>query len=214
MACRRSRVQLPSAPFVRFARQTTCGPFLLGKFRQRPRRALEHFAGRSLMRRKGFTLIELLVVNATVALLISSVLMPAKGLARERARQASCQANMSALSRGLGIYSASSCDQFPFPLISNLGAPDSGDAASDYTPSTTGDCISPTVTTNPNWPLARDTSTQYTHSAMQNVWLLIKEGYATTATFHCPSDTGWTNRDSLTGTTVNGVVLLRCSVSI
>jgi prepilin-type N-terminal cleavage/methylation domain-containing protein len=158
------------------------------------------------MRRKGFTLIELLVVIAIIALLIA-ILVPTLGKARELARQASCQANMSALAKGIGIYSASSSDQFPFPLLNNLGDPGPGKVSStgqDYNDTQTGDYLFPTLANDLLYPLSRNRSntsgSAYNISAMQNVWPLIKEGQAPIATFHCPSDGGWTNRETvLTG---------------
>ena len=52
---------------------------------------------------KGFTLIELLVVIAIIALLLS-IIMPALGLAKEKARSIACRANVRSMSLALRLY--------------------------------------------------------------------------------------------------------------
>jgi len=133
------------------------------------------------MRRKGFTLIELLVVIAIIALLIG-ILVPTLSKARELARQAGCQANLSAVGKGVGIYSAGSNDVFPFPLLMSQGDPNIAVGSATH-----NDDIWNTTTLKAN--------------AMQNVWLLIKEGNAQVAHFRCPSDSaaGGSPREALTG---------------
>ncbi len=61
---------------------------------------------------KGFTLIELLVVIAIIALLLS-VITPALGLAKEKARQLQCQANMKNVAYILTAYSVENDNKLP-----------------------------------------------------------------------------------------------------
>jgi prepilin-type N-terminal cleavage/methylation domain-containing protein/prepilin-type processing-associated H-X9-DG protein len=72
------------------------------------------------MRRRGFTLIELLVVISIIALLVA-ILMPGLSKARELARRASCKSNISAIGKGVGIYTAASRDQWMW-LVCNANA--------------------------------------------------------------------------------------------
>ena len=76
------------------------------------------------MRRRGFTLIELLVVISIIALLVA-ILMPGLAKARELARRASCKSNISAIGKGIAIYTAAYKDQWMWMLAS------SGDAWKD-----------------------------------------------------------------------------------
>ena len=56
------------------------------------------------MSQKGFTLIELLVVIAIIALLVA-ILLPSLNRAKELARRTACAANLSAIGKGMGMYS-------------------------------------------------------------------------------------------------------------
>ena len=56
-----------------------------------------------MLRRKGFTLIELLVVIAIIAIL-AAILFPVFAKAREKARQASCQANQKQIMLAFAQY--------------------------------------------------------------------------------------------------------------
>lgn len=66
----------------------------------------------TMERRKGFTLIELLVVVSIVALLIS-LLLPAIGGARSKARLSNCQNNMKQHGVGMNAYASSNDGNLP-----------------------------------------------------------------------------------------------------
>jgi prepilin-type N-terminal cleavage/methylation domain-containing protein/prepilin-type processing-associated H-X9-DG protein len=79
--------------------------------------------GRTKMPRRGFTLIELLVVIAIIAIL-AAILFPVFARARDKARQASCQANLKQLSLALIGYVSDSDDMFPPAVLgTNVYAP-------------------------------------------------------------------------------------------
>jgi len=64
----------------------------------------------------GFTLIELLIVIAIMSLL-SAILFPVFGRARENARRSSCQSNMKQIGLAMAQYSADCDDQIPTGVI-------------------------------------------------------------------------------------------------
>ncbi|MGQ9731876.1 MAG: DUF1559 family PulG-like putative transporter [Candidatus Zipacnadales bacterium] len=66
----------------------------------------------SLVRRQGFTLIELLVVIAIIAIL-AAILFPVFARAREKARQASCQANEKQIALAVLMYVQDYDERFP-----------------------------------------------------------------------------------------------------
>jgi prepilin-type N-terminal cleavage/methylation domain-containing protein len=136
-----------------------------------------------MRRAKGFTLIELLVVIAIIALLVS-ILVPTLGRARELARQAACQANLSAVGKSVIMYSALTNDAFPFPVHKALPA------------STAGAAGMPAVTnlTNVEPPWTAAIGTTVGDCAMQCVWPMISQNLLGTDAFHCPSDGGWAKR--------------------
>lgn len=132
--------------------------------------------------KKGFTLIELLVVIAIIALLVS-ILVPTLGRARELARQAACMANLSAIGKSIVMYAGTTSDQYPFPLLTNVGDPN----------------VAVSASTHANTDLfTGTTNTTLGTNGMQNVWILIQQNLVGQAAFHCPSDGGWNNRTDTT----------------
>ncbi|HRJ32048.1 MAG TPA: type II secretion system protein [Fimbriimonadaceae bacterium] len=64
------------------------------------------------MRKNGFTLLELLIVVSILAILMA-ILLPVFVIAKSKARQMSCLANLKQLSGGLIMYQGDWSDQFP-----------------------------------------------------------------------------------------------------
>lgn len=61
---------------------------------------------------RSFTLIELLVVIAIIGIL-AGMILPAIALARERARRARCQSNISSIGKSMAIYSMDHNENYP-----------------------------------------------------------------------------------------------------
>lgn len=112
-------------------------------------------------------------------IMIGMVLVPALGRARELARQAACQANLSAIGKSVVMYSGMTSDIHPFPLLRQYGNPN--------------DPV--TTSTHANGDLfVGNTNKVLGANGMQNAWVLIDQNLVGQAAFHCPSDGGWTLR--------------------
>ena len=139
-----------------------------------------------MRRPKGFTLVELLVVVAIIAIL-ASILLPSLGRARELARQSVCKANLNAMGKAIKLYMAEDPEKEPTPRLIDDGDPeetiDANDEADEIFTTTTNTTTN-VVTTTPNLG----------ESAMQNLWLLIKQGLLDETVAHCPSDADWISR--------------------
>jgi len=105
------------------------------------------------MKRKGFTLIELLVVIAIIALLVS-ILMPSLSKARELAKRAGCGMNVSAIGKGLAMYTNSNNDQYPF--LTSTGAWDTTATGSNRANTTVWDTTKAANVTALMFMLVRD----------------------------------------------------------
>lgn len=131
---------------------------------------------------KGMAVAGLVLAIAGVGLQLSLVVIifGAAGKPRELARQAACQANLSAIGKSVIMYSAMSSDQYPFPMIAQYGDPNSAPGPSNHV---NGDL--------------EIFSGRLGQCGMQNVWPLIKENLVGVDAFHCPSDGGWTRRSEV-----------------
>lgn len=137
---------------------------------------------RTYRRASGACLLGILLVILILALLIT-ILVPTLRRARTLARIAACQANLATIGQGLGMYSDLSDGREPFPLLTRCG--------------------------NPNALLNADTCDKSVWSpalgsnAMQNVWLLLKQGLlGSPQAFHCWGDESWNKFPPQTPTVV------------
>lgn len=100
-------------------------------------------------RRDGFTLIELLVVIAIIAIL-AAILFPVFTTAKERAKMASCQSNLSQIAKAMKMYGSDWDNKYPMAYEwhkGNLAEPGIQEALAKYIknlmvfacPSDTGD---------------------------------------------------------------------------
>ncbi len=136
-------------------------------------------------RETGFTLIELLVVISIIAILIS-ILLPALAKARELANRAVCMANIRGIVQSMVIYAQSNAGTFP---TNENGINDQMVPSFPNTPwAYRGDETNAQEVVQDfyqggasNWPNS-------IYSPQGSMWLLVLEGYATPATFVCPSD--------------------------
>lgn len=124
---------------------------------------------------KGFGLLDL---TASLLVLPTVIMVVVLGSAREQARQAACMANLSTIGKGVALYSASTNDQYPFPLLRSQGDP-----------------MAPVNATTVAKEQLDMFKPAFGDCAMQNVWLLMGERpFIHSEVFHCPSDGTWTKR--------------------
>lgn len=132
-----------------------------------------------MRKQTAFTLIELLVVIAILSVLVG-ILVPVVTFGIERARRAACGANLKIIGGAFSSYDYSK--RTPgFPRLATNG--DVDDALR----------VTNTLGVHPAYNTA-----ELGTNTMQNVWLLIAEGYVPGNGFHCPSDGGWIMRTSNT----------------
>ncbi len=136
-------------------------------------------------KRAAFTLIELLVVISIIAILIS-ILLPALAKARELANRAVCMANIRGIIQAMVTYGQTNKQVFPFVQV----VP-STPSAKFYTNGVLGH----TPLYGARWA-PEAVQYMYTpgdwvdapYSPSSCMWLLVLQGYASSASFICPSD--------------------------
>lgn len=160
-----------------------------------------------MSRRNAFTLIDLMALFVVCGLLLVVVCKaagrdgtsqpgsapasmpgsrPASGPAstsffdfREKSRQATCQANLSSISKSIAMYSASSSDQWPFPLLQDSGDPNDNSAAQVKT----DDAL---------W--SKTGANNLGDWGPNNFCVMMAQGLSGPGAFRCPSDTKSTKR--------------------
>ncbi len=144
-------------------------------------------------KRAAFTLIELLVVISIIAILIS-ILLPALAKARELANRAVCMANIRGVIQSMITYGQSNNNVFP--LVETQTQPPLQNNGVDYSnrPELNIGGINAGMTAQEavqEWYLFNDGYTPRTmdeRDALADMWILVLQGYATPASFICPSD--------------------------
>ena len=135
-------------------------------------------------KRAAFTLIELLVVISIIAILIS-ILLPALAKARELANRAVCMANIRGVIQSMVTYAQSNNGTFPV----TVNQPGASPGAYDNAPCTPYSYTTSEAGTGANVVQAwyRAGYTIYPDPSA-GLWMLVLQGYATPASFICPSD--------------------------
>ena len=148
-------------------------------------------------RETGFTLIELLVVISIIAILVS-ILLPALAKARELANRAVCMANIRGIIQAMLTYADGNGGAFPATVGAvglPLNAAPQGSQTYINAPLAPVDTITYWETTPQamvqDWYRWGGQSGFKWYKAMQPLagpWIMVLQGYTTTASFVCPSD--------------------------
>jgi prepilin-type N-terminal cleavage/methylation domain-containing protein len=125
-------------------------------------------------RLKGFTLIELLVVIAIIALL-TAIMLPALGKAREQAKRVACGSNQKQIYTAMNLYSADYDGSFPT----------TANSAMTTIVAEKGYVCNYQKDSENDKALEDDGETEGTVSMM--VWKLVRADFATPELFNCPS---------------------------
>jgi competence protein ComGC len=124
-----------------------------------------------MRRQRAFTVVDLLGTVFVLVLLVV-IMLPILGSRGNGHQRSVCQTNLSAIIKGVALYSSMSNDKYPFPLLAAKGDP-----MAKLDKSTCG---------NTSWDPALGTN------AMQNVWLLVEHNMIGVGSFKCPFDRRWT----------------------
>lgn len=120
------------------------------------------------------------LIGCSIQVMVAMYLLYFGGHPKELARQAACEANLSAFGKAIVMYSGTTDDQFPFPLLKGYGNPNDPVSADTHT----------------NGPLfANGNGKALGGNGMQNIWILVEQNLIGESAFHCPSDKGWTRRE-------------------